>query len=212
MRFHESYLNLLKSQVKLKIIEFLLSHEASMSEREIASILKISHMSVNRIMQELAEMNLVSYAVIGKAHLWKVNRKSFAYKVVEQLIGKLKAMPDPLLELKRLIMRHLLRSLIKRVVLFGSIVRNTERADSDIDLFILVKNIKDQNNLEKSIEKLSNACLDIFGNRLAPYVLTEKQYKEKQGLSVIAEINKGIQLYSDGRFNRDTKIQDERCE
>lgn len=200
MRFHESYLDLLRSQVKLKIIEFLLSHEASMSEREIASILKISHMSVNRTMQELAEMNLVSYVVIGKAHLWKVNRRSFAYKALKQLVDKLKTMPDPLLELKHLIIRHLLKSLMKRVVLFGSIVKNTERPDSDIDLFILVKNIKDQNNLEESIEKLSSACLDIFGNRLAPYILTEKQYKEKQGLSVITEINKGIQLYPNGEI------------
>ena len=198
MRFHGLYSNLLKSEVKLKIIEFLLSHEASMSEREIASILKISHMSVNRTMEELAEMNLASYNVIGKAHLWKVNRKSFAYKALKQLINKFKTMPDPLLELKRLIMRYLLKSLMKKVVLFGSIVRNAERPDSDIDLFILVKNTKDQNNLEESIEKLSSECLDIFGNRLSPYVLTEKQYKEKQGLSIIAEIKKGIQLYPDG--------------
>jgi len=69
---------LFKSEIKLKVIEFLLKHEASMSEREIASVLKISHMSVNRTMPELSAMNLVHYIAVGKAHLWKVNRQSFA--------------------------------------------------------------------------------------------------------------------------------------
>ena len=198
MRFYESYSNILKSEVKLKIIEFLLGHEAFMSEREIASILRISHMSINRTMQELAEMNFVSYTVIGKAHLWKVNQKSFAYKAMKQFIDNLKTMPDSLVELKRLIMRNLSGSPVKRVVLFGSIVKNAERPNSDIDLFILVKNAQDQKELEESIEKLSSECLDIFGNRLSPYILTEKQYKEKQGLGIISEINKGIQMYPNG--------------
>lgn len=195
MRFHESFSNLLRSGAKLKITEFLLKHEAFMSEREIASILKISHMSVNRTMQELAEMNLVHYTVVGKAHLWKVNRKSFTYNALEQFIDNLKTMPDPLSELKHVIMKHLPKSLIKRAVLFGSIAKNKEKADSDIDLFILVKTSRDQKDLERSIEKLSGECLDVFGNRLAPYILTEKQYKEKQDLDIISSVDKGIQLY-----------------
>ncbi len=184
MRFHESYLNLLNSEVKIRIIEFLLDHEALMSEREIASIVKVSHMSVNRIMRELAEVNFVSYKVVGKAHLWKVNRKSFFYKVLKKMINNLKAMPDALYELKKLIMTHLLKAPIKRVVLFGSIIRNAEKPDSDIDIFVLVKNVYDQEALEGYIEKLSNECLDVFGNRLSPYILTEKQYKEKKGLNI----------------------------
>lgn len=195
MRFHELYSDLFKSEVKLKIIEFLLKHEASMSEREIASVLEISHMSVNRMMQELAEMNLVHYIVVGKAHLWKVNRQSFAYKVLGQFMDSLKNMPDPLSELKRVIIRHLPKSLVKRAVLFGSISKNKEKPDSDIDLFILVDNAQDQRTLEKSIEKLSTECLEIFGNRLAPYILTKRQYNEKKDLEIITELKKGIQLY-----------------
>lgn len=199
MRFHELYSDLFKSEVKLKIIEFLLKHEASMSEREIASVLKISHMSVNRTMQELAEMNLVYYIAVGKAHLWKVNRKSFAFKALEKFINCLKAMPDPLSELKRVIVRYLPESLVKRAVLFGSVARSKEKLDSDIDLFIMVENAQDQKMLEESIEKLSTECLEVFGNRLAPYILTKKQYNEKKDLDVIAEFKKGIQIYPNGK-------------
>jgi predicted nucleotidyltransferase len=198
MRFHGLYSDLFKSEIKLKIIEFLLKHEASMSEREIASVLGISHMSVNRAMQELAEINLVHYIAVGKAHLWKVNRQSFAYKALERLIGDLKVLPDPLSELKRVIMKHLPKALVKRAVLFGSVAQAKEKPDSDIDLFILVKNIQDQRTLEESIEKLTTECLDVFGNRLAPYILTEKEYNEKKDWEVISELKNGIQLYPNG--------------
>jgi len=194
MKFHESYTNLINSETKIKLVEFLLGHEASMSEREIASIISISHMSVNRIMRELADMNLVFYKVVGKAHLWKVNRKSSTYNALKQLIANLKVIPDPLIELKSLILKHLKKAKIKKVVLFGSIVRKTEEPDSDIDIFILVKNVQDQNSIEEAIENLSDECLDVFGNRLSPYILTERQYKEKKGLDVITQVNKGVQL------------------
>ncbi|MCK5082507.1 MAG: nucleotidyltransferase domain-containing protein [Candidatus Omnitrophica bacterium] len=199
MRFHELYSDLIKSKVKLKIIEFLLKHEASMSEREIASVLGISHMSVNRTMQELSEMNFVHYIAVGKAHLWKVNRQSFTYKALGQFVESLKAMPDPLSELRRVIMKYLPKPLIVKVVLFGSVAKSKETSDSDIDLFILVKNTKDQQTLENSIERLSTECLEVFGNRLAPYILTKRQYDGKKDLDVIVQLKKGIQLYPNGK-------------
>jgi predicted nucleotidyltransferase len=195
MQFHLSWMRVLKSETQLKIIQFLLNHEASMSEREIASVLETSHMSVNRTMRELAQINFVHYSTIGKAHLWKVNRRSFAYKPFVRFFISLKNIPDPLSELKQIVLESLPSSLIKRLVLFGSISKNEEKPHSDIDLFIMVKNTKDQKKLEKPIEKLSNECLDVFGNRLAPYLLTEKEYNEKQHLNIMSEINQGIQLY-----------------
>lgn len=199
MRFYESPVNLLKSDLKLKIVKFLLNHQASMSEREIASVLNVSHMSVNRTMQELAQANFVHYLTVGKAHLWKVNRRSFAYKALYQLVDTLEKVPDPVTELKGILLKHLPKSLVKRVVLFGSLAKSSEGSSSDIDVFILVNNTQDKEKLEKAMEKLSNECLEVFGNRLSPYILTEQQYKQKRNLGVIAEIEQGIQIYPNGK-------------
>ena len=46
MQFHESFYNLRKPTAKLIIIELLMTHEASMSEREIASILNAKNIVV----------------------------------------------------------------------------------------------------------------------------------------------------------------------
>lgn len=195
MKFHTSLLNLLNSKTKEKIIRFLLTYEASMSEREIASILRISHMSVNRSMRELADMNFVNFVVVGGAHLWRVNRKSYAFKVLHKLIKEVSQTKEPLENLKETLLKNLPKALIKRVVLFGSLIKGSERPDSDIDVFIVVKNNQDKQKLEKSLDKLSNMCLEVYGNRLAPYVLTEKEVSHKKRLKIISEVNEGLQLF-----------------
>src|SRR3989338_10474510 len=139
MRFNTSLLDVLNSATKLKISKFLLTHEASMSEREIASILKVSHMSINRTTRELSEVNFVNFVTIGKAHLWKVNRKSYAFKVLSEFIKGFSRIKGPLDDLKDMILTNMPKTLIKKVVLFGSVAKGEEKTGSDIDIFFLVK-------------------------------------------------------------------------
>ena len=195
MKFHISLIEALSSKTKVKIIRFLLTHEASMSEREIASILKVSHMSINRTMRELADVNFVDFVTVGNAHLWKVKRKSYAFKMLSILIEGVSDIKEPIEDLKNMLMKNIPKALAKRVVLYGSVARAMEKVDSDIDIFILVKNKQDKEKIEPSIEKMSNLCLEIYGNRLAPYILTEKELHFKKDLKIISEIDKGIQIF-----------------
>jgi predicted nucleotidyltransferase len=166
-----------------------------MSEREIASILKVSHMSINRIMRHLADFNFINFITVGKAHLWKVNQKSYAYRILSALVAEISTINDPLEDLKQVLLKGLPEKLIKRVVLFGSVAKGTEKVNSDIDVFILVKDKPSAARLEPSIEKLSNVCFELYGNRLAPYILTEKELKHKKNLRIIPEVDSGIQIY-----------------
>jgi len=195
MKFHISLLDAINSKTKAKIIKFLLTHKASMSEREIASILRVSHMSVNRTMRELAELNFVNFVTVGKAHLWQVNREGYTFKVLSELVKGVSDIRGPLENLKKTLLGNLPKSLIKRMVLFGSIAKGSEKANSDIDIFILVKNKQNKEKLESSIGKLSNICLELYGNRLAPYILTEQEIRQKRNLRIIFEINNGFQIF-----------------
>jgi predicted nucleotidyltransferase len=194
MKFNTSLINILNSATKLKIVKFLLTHEASMSEREIASILKVSHMSINRTMRELTEANFVNFITVGKAHLWKINRKSYAFKALSEFIKDFFRMKAPLDDLKSMVLKNIPKNLVKKVVLFGSVVKGEEKADSDIDIFFLVKNALDKEKLELALEKLSNVCLEIYGNRLSPHVLTEQEVNKKTRQRLLSEINKGIEI------------------
>lgn len=195
MKFHISLLDVLTSKAKIKIIKFLLNHVASMSEREIASVLNVSHMSVNRTMRELGELNFVNFVTIGKAHLWRVNRKSYAFRVLSELFKGVSGIKEPLEDLKKILLNNLPKTLIKKVVLFGSIAKASERSNSDIDVFVLVKDKESKKKLESQIDKLSNICFEAYGNRLAPYILTEQEIEQKKNLKIVSEINKGIQIF-----------------
>ena len=195
MKFHISLLDVLTSKAKIKIIKFLLNHVASMSEREIASVLNVSHMSVNRTMRELGELNFVNFVTIGKAHLWRVNRKSYAFRVLSELFKGVSGIKEPLEDLKEILLNNLPKTLIKKVVLFGSIAKASERSNSDIDVFVLVKDKESKKKLESQIDKLSNICFEAYGNRLAPYILTEQEMEQKKNLKIVSEINKGIQIF-----------------
>ncbi len=188
-------MDVLTSKAKIKIIKFLLNHVASMSEREIASVLNVSHMSVNRTMRELGELNFVNFVTIGKSHLWRVNRKSYAFRVLSELFKGVSGIKEPLEDLKKILLNNLPKTLIKKVVLFGSIAKASERSNSDIDVFVLVKNKGSKKKLESQIDKLSNICLEAYGNRLAPYILTEQEIEQKKNLKIVSEINKGIQIF-----------------
>ncbi len=137
----------------------------------------------------------MNFVVVGKAHPWRVNRKSYVFKVLHQLIKEVSETKEPLENLIETLVKDLPEALIKRVLLFGSLVKGSERPDSDIDIFVVVKNNQDKQKLEKSFDKLSNMCLEVYGNRLAPYVLTEKEVSQKKRLKIISEVNKGLQLF-----------------
>jgi predicted nucleotidyltransferase len=133
--------------------------------------------------------------VIGKSHLWKVNHKSYAFRVLSTLINDVSAVKDPMEDLKDTILSNLRVSSIKKIVLFGSVSKKLERTNSDIDIFVLVRGSEDRKKLEPAIEKLSNSCFEIYGNRLAPYILTEREMANKANLKIVREIESGIQIF-----------------
>ena len=195
MVFHKSILDVMNSKTKLKIIGFMLRHEALMSEREIAAVSGVSHMSVNRIMRELAEMNFVHILRAGRSNLWRVNRNSYVFHILSDKYLTLMDFKAPLEDLKNTILGNLPLSLVVTVLLFGSIASNAEKYNSDIDLFIQVKDKGDKRQVEPATEKLATLCLERFGNVLSPYLLTKEELKARTGLKLISNIKEGIILY-----------------
>jgi predicted nucleotidyltransferase len=195
MLFHNSVISLLNSPLKLKIIAFLIKKDVLMSEREISRLLDVSHMSVNRTMRELEGINFVHPVRVGRAHVWRVNRRSYAYQAYFRVIESLKDILSPSDDLKETILANLPLSAIEKLVLFGSIVKQDERHDSDIDVFILVKDEPAKAEIHAAVEALSLICLERFGNALSPYVLTRKGLLDKAGLKLLSEIDSGIVLH-----------------
>jgi predicted nucleotidyltransferase len=195
MLFHERVLNIINSKTKQKVVLFLLKNEALMSEREIAMVSGVSHMSVNRIMHELAQMNFVHILRAGKSHLWRVNRSSYVFQALSEIFRLPTWSQAPVEDLKKTILSNLPLPLIKKIILFGSIAKGTEQFNSDIDLFIQIRYEGDKQQVEAAAEKLAALCLERYGNVLAPYILSEEELDKRPGLPLIGNIKTGIVLY-----------------
>lgn len=194
MQFELSLDRIIGSKAKIKILKYLFGHAASMSENELAKVIKVSVMTVNRLMKELRELNLVNMERIGNANVWAANKESYAYLSLSKIIDKISSITTPLEHLKETLSGNIPKELVKKVILYGSVAKGKSGANSDIDLFILVKSQKEADGLTPYIDKLSNLCLALYGNRLAPYTLTEAQLQEKNKLPILKEIEKGIQI------------------
>lgn len=194
MKFELSLDKIIGSKAKIKILKYLFGRQASMSENELAKIIKVSPMTVNRLMKELRELNLVSAARVGNANVWSVNKDSYVYTTLSNVINKISVVPVPLEHLKITLSRNLPKELVKKAILYGSVAQGKSKANSDIDLFILVRSQKEADELTPYIDKLSNLCLSLYGNRLALYILSEAQLEEKKKLPLLKEIEKGIRI------------------
>jgi predicted nucleotidyltransferase len=131
---------------------------------------------------------------VGNANVWSVNKESYAYIALSKLMGEIAGVPTPLEHLKQTLSSNIPKELVKNIILYGSVADGKSRVNSDIDLFILVKSKKEAERLNLHIDKLSNLCLSLYGNRLTPYILTEMQLQEKKKLPLLKEIGKGIQI------------------
>jgi predicted nucleotidyltransferase len=109
-------------------------------------------------------------------------------------MGEISGVSSPLEHLKATLSDYIPKELVKKAILYGSVAQGKSKANSDIDLYILVKSQKEAEELTAPLDKLSSLCLSLYGNRLAPYVLTEAQLQDKKKLSLLKEIKKGIQI------------------
>ena len=194
MRFNINISKVLSSESKYKILRILFYHGLKTSERSLARITGLSHMTVNRILNEFSYLNLVSVRRIGNSNVWEVNKSSYIYKILDKSRWIIDFKKEALDYLIKVLKNGLKNKYIKNVVLFGSFAKGKEKANSDIDLFILVKNKENKEKIEKDIEKLSEKCSILFGNTLMPYILDEKDYKNKTRKKIIMEIKNGIKI------------------
>jgi DNA-binding transcriptional ArsR family regulator len=93
MQFDVSLETIMGSKAKLKILKYLFGHQAAMSENELARVIRVSAMTINRLMKELRQLNLVSMERVGNANVWAVNKESYAYTALSKIMGEVSSVP-----------------------------------------------------------------------------------------------------------------------
>ena len=197
------------SPLKRKLLEFLFSNQMPVSERELARIMGVSNVAINKAMKQLLDFNIVKANSIGTAMVWEINETSFAYQFVKAFVeaGKL----SPIEYIKRVIRedidtlnkasiaykseRKTERPIIRDAYLFGSVADQTGTPESDIDVLIVLDfDYKNEILTQLLINTIGMKILEKTGNKVSFHVYSIKFIEKNEPSWLSHAINNGIKV------------------
>lgn len=199
MKFHGFLEELLGSKAKISILRTLTRFPAkSFTGRELARLVNISASRTLEILRLFKEYGLVNQSRLGKTLQWNLNSQALLVKEI-----------SPILSMEIRVFEHLKTTLKKAlnsdegvlaVALFGSIVRGEERPNSDVDVFILVKEEKDKPRIAQRVRDLNLKTLSIYGNVISEIIYSQKEYHQKRKNKFVQQIEReGDFVFRSGR-------------
>ena len=192
MKFHNVLDEVLGNKTKVKLLRgFFTYPEKEFTESELQRIAGIPQASVHRNVKSLLENGLLDRKRIGKANLYSLNKEHILYPL---LSSDFEEERNILVELKEMIagaVKDL--SEVEMAVLFGSIAKGIERADSDVDVFIVCKG--DKSRLEEKLKDLISVIRNRFGNPFSLMIKRCEELKELKTRSIYKEIKSGEVIF-----------------
>ncbi|MCX9012365.1 MAG: nucleotidyltransferase domain-containing protein [Candidatus Methanoperedens sp.] len=197
MKFHNVLDEILGNRTKVKLLRAFFTYLGKeFTESELQRIEGIPQASVHRNVKSLLDNGLLDRKRIGKANLYSLNKENVLYAVLSNSFDRER---DVLAELEKLV-TEAVKSLpeVELAVLFGSIVKGTERVDSDIDIFIVCKG--DKSGLEGKLKDLTTATQNKFGNPLSLMIKHKEELLDMRTRSIYREIKNGEIIFKQEGF------------
>lgn len=195
---------ILNNETKIKILRFLFRTNAEWNGRQIARQIKVTPAATHKALQDLHKEGVLILHNIGKTHVYILNKGNFAVTdILKPLFEKENKILSHILGIvRRKISASKIRKHIKSVALFGSVSYRKDRSTSDIDLAVIIDNIKFKPKTELLFEEIDRKISKDFGNIVSPYIQTEKSfnYNYRRGLALIKNIMKSQKLIYGSRL------------
>lgn len=180
--FNEPLNKMLGSPAKVAVLRALSLVNSPMTGRAVERAARVAHAACLRALDELSLAGVVTSKQYGREKLYELNRKSVL--VAEGLM--------PLFKSERL-RREMLFAEIKRWLkktgprvihasVYGSIARDEDRLESDLDLLLVVGGDREKENLLERWLEIESSINDKFSVRVSPYILTFKEFNRRYKL------------------------------
>lgn len=116
-----------------KILAFLSDNpEEEFTEKEISTKTGVKKSAVNLALRKLADEGIITRKKIGRSSLSKAESRNILIREIKIVRNILKISP----------LVSKLSKISNKIIFFGSIANGTNKADSDIDIFVLASNPK----------------------------------------------------------------------
>jgi predicted nucleotidyltransferase/biotin operon repressor len=179
MRWHNTLDDIFGSAIKTRLLRVLSKTRGTYTGRELARLVGYSHTHTNSALAELEINGLVIKRKAGNSYLYSLNEDSI---LLSRIIDPAFRIEQGLLQdLANALFEGLGRDLIS-IILFGSVAKGEERADSDVDLILVVRDDADLDKLEEKVSEISLELAISFGSPISSILVTESEYASKKRL------------------------------
>lgn len=168
------------------------------TKEEIRKITKLGGNSLFKSMNILLQNNLILFSKFGKRSYYKLNLNNNYIKQVIEIIALEKHGTNNINSKILIILREYARQIfslidLSEMYVFGSIVKNSYREDSDIDIAIITKgNISTKERI--GIEKIEEKIEKRFGRKIQSHFFTKEEFA-KSKMNLVEQIHRdGIKL------------------
>lgn len=195
MRINKSLNSILGQKSKVKILRHLSYYKKEVGVRDLAKEIGLVPANTSVALKELEKEGVLIKKRIGRSLIFKLNIGNF---LVDSLIA-------PLFEKERTAKKELFKAIsgkikfpYETIILFGSVAKKSERADSDIDLAIIISNKNKIDEVEADILNINPEISGKFGNSIAPVIFDKKSFikKIKGGDKLVKNIIKDGEVVS----------------
>jgi predicted nucleotidyltransferase len=185
MKFHDYLEQLFSTPTSISLVRSLISYRGKIFT--IRGLAKVAHVSSSQsavVIGQLEKMGIVVVQPVGRSSLVSLNEKSYILnRIMKPMI---RAEKETLEELLYVLRKWFHRDKkISAVILFGSISRREEREESDIDLLVISNDFDYASGL---LSKVGEQVSSIFGNRLSPMIMSEKELILKRKEALVRDI------------------------
>lgn len=176
MRWHDTLDDIFGSTIKTRLLRVLSKTRGTYTGRELARLVGYSHTHTNSALAELEINGLVIKRIVGNSYLYSLNEDN---SLISRIIDPAFRIEQGLLQDLTNVFFERLGKDLKTIVLFGSVARGEEEADSDIDLVLVVRNDADLDKLEEKVSEVSLESAISFGSPISSILVTESEYEAK---------------------------------
>ncbi len=192
MKFHNVLNEVLSNKTKVNLLRAFFTYpEKEFTESELQRIARIPQASAHRNIKSILENGLLDRKRIGKANLYSLNKEHILYPILKSgFEGERNVLAD-LKKVTAEAIKHLPE--VESAILFGSIVKGTERADSEVDIFIVCK--EDKSQLEEKLKDMISVTQNRFGNPVSLMIKHYEELKDLKTRSIYKEIKSGDVIF-----------------
>jgi len=180
---------LLFSQGATRLLRVLAGHpERRSTSNELARMARTPTHRALEVLRRFELEGIVRSRVVGRAYQWEARPDHPLFRALRSLFraeaqGRREAMSSVVEPLTR-------GTSALRIVLFGSAARGDERAQSDVDLLIVVLGPKQRAAARRAVALVRENLRERYGTRVRPIIYTRAEYERKRGSPLLRAIER----------------------